>query len=548
MHHTTAKTRQQKKSFWSPTNIALAIVFALWTLVRPLSRGTISATIATSKEPQFMAVIDAGSSGSQIYIYKYFFSPYGHLIFQPDPATFKSTTSLDYFHERDIPQKAGASLEPLLEFAKANVPHNLTKSTPIVLKVTSMGLRQVQYVQRNKEGVHSILQSVRTTLRNSNFQFLPSYAEIITGEEEATLGWLAINHLLETKNEGSFRHRSSSSAQNKPAWSVLNIGGSSVHVSIPLNDTIGVPGKYITSFSDKLLGYSLNLFTHPFDGFGIVDAKTSVGMTVPYIKFTKRNGKFREDNKHENEYDDDEYEYKDGDSDGDADESGYYRKRKKANLRQPDYRSASYRDKQGHEIYYHPCYPSGYREANMHNWRGIGSFEECQYAIRHQDDTMKQRSRKSFWKRIHGPDLNKPDHNKVWAFGIFYNIMSGVGEIASDEAAREFSISDFERIAKEICEKPWKEIDANYPKDTQPREYNSDLCFSAIYAHSFLTFGLGFDPQQRITIGNKVENIDIHWTVGAVLQHLSKGNLLRSFPNHRTLAIDALLTDGTFTV
>lgn len=126
------------------------------------------------------------------------------------------------------------------------------------------------------------------------------------------------------------------------------------------------------------------------------------------------------------------------------------------------------------------------------------------------------------WNKIDRPDLNKMNRNKLWAFGIFHDIMSGLGEIAAGEAAREFPVADFERVAKEICGKTWKEIVTNYPKDTQPREFNSDLCFAALYAHTFLTVGLGLDPQQSITIGNKVEDIDVHWTVGVVLQHVSE--------------------------
>ncbi|CAJ1963976.1 unnamed protein product [Cylindrotheca closterium] len=203
-----------------------------------------------------------------------------------------------------------------------------------------------------------------------------------------------------------------------------------------------------------------------------------------------------------------------------------------------DSRREYYQDKgTGEAWYYNPCYPSGYRVRSSYqankapmtmsyytNWGGTGSFKECQYAITHRDKTAKKIGYPYFWKELDGPDLNKIHGNRLWAFGIFYDIMSGVGEIATGEAAREFFIADFERVAKEICEKPWKEIDANYPEDTQPREYNSDLCFSALYAHSYLTFGLGFDPQQQITIGNKLENIDIHWTLGAVIQHVSEAN------------------------
>jgi len=424
-----------------------------------------------------MAVIDAGSSGSQIYIYKYFFSPYGYLKFQPDPATFKSKVSIASFvvgnvgmHRVEHPHNAGESLEPLLEFAEAHIPDHLIESTPIVLKAT-LGMRQVQ--QRDERIAHSILQSVRKTLGNSKFRFRPSYAEIMTGEEEGTLGWLALNYLHETKN-ADFRYRSSSSEPQKAVWSVLNMGGSSVHVNIPLNYTVGIPDEYIVPYSHNWLGYSLIIFTRPFDGFGIVDAKASVERMIPDIPPKTYNGG-----------------------------------------------RSKYNDEK-HGGYNHPCYPSGYRKMPGY-WRGIGSFEECQDVIVRQDNPANNYGINSLWNSIDWPDLNKLDrNNKLWAYGIFYNIMSSVGEIAADEAAREFSIADYKRVAKETCGKPWKEIDRNYPKDTQPREYNSDLCFSALYAYSFLTLGLGFDPQQRITIGNKVEKIDIHWTLGVVVQHMSE--------------------------
>jgi hypothetical protein len=74
-------------------------------------------------------------------------------------------------------------------------------------------------------------------------------------------------------------------------------------------------------------------------------------------------------------------------------------------------------------------------------------------------------------------------------------------------------------VAKEMCAKEWDDIEEAYPKDTQPKEYNKDWCFSALYAYSFLTSGLGLDAEQAVMVGNSVENVGIDWALGAVLQH-----------------------------
>jgi len=413
---------------------------------------------ATSTKMKYMAVIDAGSSGSRIHVYKYSGSIKSKKV-EPDHATMKEKPGLSSFASK--PTEAGAALEPLIKFAKEHIPADMLKSTPIVLKATA-GMRLVQ--QDQPAAVEGILKSVRTTLGNSGLQFNPSNAQIISGTEEGMLGWMALNYLYETTSKSNLRKSAT------PVWSVLEMGGASVQVSVPLASAKGVPSKYVLPYVSQTSGKKGSMYTHSFLGAGVQSAKGAV---------------------------------------------------EKALVAQQG--SAG-------DTLNHPCLPNGFTETeNSIKYTGTGNFDECQAVIKSavfakQADNVaacEKTSSQCFWNGVAGPGL-KPSEQKVWAFENFFYTMSGVGEMQPDESSKEFAIQDYERVAKEMCGKPWDAIESAYPKDSQPKEYNKDWCFSALYAFSFLTSGLGLDAQQTIMIGNEVKGVGIDWALGAVLQHQGK--------------------------
>lgn len=410
----------------------------------------------SSSKLNYMAVIDAGSSGSRIHVYKYSGSIKSKKV-EPDHATMKEKPGLSSFASKTT--EAGAALEPLIKFAKDHIPADMVKSTPIVLKATA-GMRLVQ--QDQPAAVEGIFKSVKTTLGNSGLQFTPSNAQIISGQEEGMLGWMALNYLYDNTNKSNLR-------KSAPIWSVLEMGGASVQVSVPLPSSMGVPSQYVLPYVSASSGKKGSMYTHSFLGAGVQSAKGAVEKALVAQQ---------------------------GSSD----------------------------------TLNHPCLPSGFTETeNSIKYMGTGNFEECQAIIKSavfakQQDKVaecEKTSSQCFWNGVAGPGL-KPSEQKVWAFENFFYTMSGVGEMKADESSKEFAIQDYERVAKDMCVKPWDSIEAAYPKDSQPKEYNKDWCFSALYAFSFLTSGLGLDAQQTIMIGNEVEGVGIDWALGAVLQHQGK--------------------------
>lgn len=450
---------KRKQILWNVKNITIGITVFMVTLHVLLGSDSSAASTSSKKDRRYMAVIDAGSSGSRIHVYKYSGGGRTSKTVEPDHATMKEKPGLSSFASN--PSDAGAALEPLIKFAKEHIPADMVKSTPIVLKATA-GMRLVQ--QDQPKAVEGILKSVQTTLGKSGFQFNPKDAQIISGQEEGMLGWMALNYLYEATNKSNLRKSSSG-----PIWSVLEMGGASVQVSVPLSKTSGIPAKYVLPYVSPTSGKKGSMYTHSFLGAGVQSAKSAVEKAL----IAKQSSS---------------------------------------------------------DTVNHPCLPNGFTETEGDiKYAGTGNFEECQAIIKSAVFTKQQdkvaacekTSSQCFWNGVAGPGL-KPSEQKVWAFENFFYTMSGVGEMKADESSHEFAIEDYARVAKDMCGKPWDAIEAAYPKDTQPKEYNKDWCFSALYAYSFLTSGLGLDAKQTIMIGNKVEGVGIDWALGAVLQHQGK--------------------------
>eukprot|EP00943_MAST-04B_sp_MAST-4B-sp1_P001226 g1226.t1 len=181
----------------------------------------------------FGCVIDAGSSGTRIYVYKWPKRVFKQL---PIPLTtvYKTplfSTNLDNKEKKvrgistyvDDPSAAGQALEPLISKAKNAIPGDVDLQTvPIYLGATA-GMRVLA-----PEKANLIFDSIRTTLRKSGFEFKDSWASIISGEEEGAYGWIAANYLKQ-KLAGE---------DDKTTYGALDLGGASTQISFITNESI----------------------------------------------------------------------------------------------------------------------------------------------------------------------------------------------------------------------------------------------------------------------------------------------------------------------
>ncbi|KAJ7602407.1 nucleoside phosphatase GDA1/CD39 [Mycena polygramma] len=217
---------------------------------------------------QYALMLDAGSTGSRIHIYK--FNNCG-----PSPAyeyeVFKMTEpgqGLSSFAGH--PTEAAASLNVLLDEAMRVVPYSLRKCTPVAVKATA-GLRLLPGSQSA-----DIVDAVTKHLHTAYPFALPDKdaVAIMDGADEGVFAWVTANYLLGTVRPDS--------PANSETFAVLDLGGASTQIvfapagGAPLHEG---EHKYELDFGGK----TRVLYQHSYLGYGLMRARASVHRVVDFM-------------------------------------------------------------------------------------------------------------------------------------------------------------------------------------------------------------------------------------------------------------------------
>lgn len=128
-----------------------------------------------SVKPKFGIVVDGGSTGTRIHVFKYRLEN-GNAVFdfgKDGLASMRVNPGLSSFAED--PDGAGQSLLALMEFGKRRIPMESWRDTEIRLMATA-GLRLLEVNLQRR-----ILESCRRVMRSSGFKFRDEWASVITG-------------------------------------------------------------------------------------------------------------------------------------------------------------------------------------------------------------------------------------------------------------------------------------------------------------------------------------------------------------------------------
>lgn len=228
---------------------------------------------------QYALMIDAGSQGSRIHIYK--FNNCG-----PSPAY-----EYEVFERRDPglsfyksnPQKAAESLDQLMDVAVGVVPKDLQKCTPIALKATA-GLRLLGETQSK-----AILDAVTNRLREKYEFNLRSDddASIMDGRDEGVYAWMTANYLLHAIGSSDPPSGNQRIPERKSTFAVMDLGGASVQIVFePMSDEKR-PGSVLKDGEHKYEltygGEKYVLYQHSYLGYGLKQAQEHVHRLIEFL-------------------------------------------------------------------------------------------------------------------------------------------------------------------------------------------------------------------------------------------------------------------------
>lgn len=225
---------------------------------------------------QYAIMIDAGSTGSRIHVYRFNnCGPTPELENEDFKMTEKKDGGAGLSSYKADAEGAAMSLDPLLEVAMNSVPDKLKACTPIAVKATA-GLRKL-----GPDMSDAILKAVRTRLETV-YPF-PVVAqehggvEVMDGKDEGVYAWITTNYLL-GKIGGP---------DKSPTAAVFDLGGGSTQIvfepTFPDAPQGGFPEtlaegdhKYALSFG----GRDFTLYQHSYLGYGLMAARENLHKLV----------------------------------------------------------------------------------------------------------------------------------------------------------------------------------------------------------------------------------------------------------------------------
>ncbi|KAF8887088.1 nucleoside phosphatase family-domain-containing protein [Infundibulicybe gibba] len=408
---------------------------------------------------QYAVVIEAGSTGSRIHIYKFNnCGPSAEYEYEVFKMTYPSL-----FAFAGAPKKAAHSLDVLLDEAVRVVPESLRKCTPIAMKATS-SLRLLPGSQSA-----DILDSVRrrlTTVYPFQLQEKDGVA-IMDGKDEGVYTWIAANHLLNTIRVDTPR--------NTPTYAVLDLGGAMTRIVFePTPDSKMVEGDH--KYDLQLNGKTHVLYQHSYLGYGLMQARRRVHMLVDFTTFIHKT------------------------SDALVPEiigNPCLARGTKKVVEIEDERSRTRR-----------------RRVTM-DGEEIGSFDACDRVVQlvMAKDVICDTKPCSF-NGVYQPSLlDSFPSGKVLMLSYFFDRLDPLLKRG------EITVSTVADTARAVClgRPEWLKRWGSNAKLMVELEARPEWCLDLTFIHGLLRLGYEFEDEREVAIGNRIEGTEPGWSLGAAI-------------------------------
>ncbi|KAG1860148.1 nucleoside phosphatase family-domain-containing protein [Suillus subalutaceus] len=422
---------------------------------------------------QYALMIDAGSTGSRIHIYKFHNcgpSPtFEYEVFRMIQPGLSSHAG--------FPTAAAESLDLLLDEAMTVVPESLQSCTPVAVKATA-GLRLLGAHQSD-----SILTAVHDhILSKYPFPFPDKDGVVIMdGKDEGVYAWITANYLLNTIRGDS--------PKDAPPYAVLDLGGGSTQIVFEpqFGDEKSDNGlkegehKYELEFG----GAKRVLYQHSYLGYGLKSARESVHRVVQFMDSLRSS--------------------KDG-----------------ANDRM--------------RMVHNPCLAQGSVKRDgdtvtvTMTGSDVGSFEACNRILElvmAKDDVCELKP--CSFNGVYQPSLLDAFPNgKILLLSYFFDRITPLllADSSPDHPQPPMSISTFATLAKQVCAGPtsWEQHWGAYPDIMEELEGRPEWCLDLSFQHALLVLGYEFGDDREVQLGKRIEGTELGWCLGATIAMVG-GNL-----------------------
>ncbi|EPQ26456.1 uncharacterized protein PFL1_06104 [Pseudozyma flocculosa PF-1] len=455
---------------------------------------------------QYAVMIDAGSTGSRVHVYKFNYCSNAPEL--EDEYFNLVIGGLSNYGTQ--PSAAADSLRPLLQNALERVPKQLHGCTPIAVKATA-GLRLLP-----GEQAQHVLDAVRTMLeteypfpiadgRDSRGQRATKGVEIMEGKEEGVFAWITVNYLL-NRIGNSQGHEAETAA-------VMDLGGGSTQIVFePAFTTASQgmqPGEHVYQLKD-FGARSFTLYQNSYLGYGLMQARQSVNSLAAFTYSLAHPNAVRTGSAHT------------AADAGPLDWSAMT----PDNTRIPS-----------------PCFAAGKTKAGTITQPGRadrasvtfvgteGGFAACRRLVEvMMDKDAVCSARPCSFAGVYQPSMMQTFRTApIIALSYFYDRLQPFG------LAPEFRIDQLAKLAEKVCAyqpdatagRGAGEFSAEAQKELEDRP---ETCLDLTFMHGLLSLGYELDGDRKVSIAKKLGGTELGWCLGAQLAVLEEEGLLCKAP------------------
>jgi Golgi nucleoside diphosphatase len=167
------------------------------------------------------------------------------------------------------------------------------------------------------------------------------------------------------------------------------------------------------------------------------------------------------------------------------------------------------------QVALHPCLPAGYMVENV--FSGTGSYSKCADLYHTLFDKSECGQPPCSFNGAYQPPM--PKDMQLFGFSYLYDRTKAIGLLDGFLEAygtQSMTTSDIRDAAVSLCNLTPTETKARFEAAEDADKW-MNFCGDSTFIVALLEDGFGIHPDANLTMGNKVADVEIVWTLGAMI-------------------------------